>query len=155
MRRRILRDLEQRLENILYDLLERLDSTRLFEDVVQSGYLNQPPHVVREQSVFDDPFRELVPFRLAATIDTDSILCHLVFALLKIVDYLLGDLGEITTFDVIVALEEDLPQSRLSERVVLEIEFVEAMERVLMGVHVERIDGEIVSREIERFKDLS
>ena len=84
----------------------------------------------------------------------------------------LGDLGEITTFDVIVALEEDLPQSRLSERVVLEIEFVEAMERVLMGlselmsrrqdsrerwtnVHVERIDGEIVSREIERFKDLS
>ena len=55
-------------------LLERLDTTTLLEDVVQSRNLNQPSHIVREQFVLDDPLRELVPLRLAATVDTDSIL---------------------------------------------------------------------------------
>ena len=66
----------------------------------------------------------------------------------------LRQLRQIPALHVVVRLEEDLAQPRLADRVVLEIEFVEAMERVLMCVHIERVDGEVVRGQIERLENL-
>ena len=40
------------------------------------------------------------------------------------------------------------------ERGTAHVELVEAVERVLVRVHVERVDGEVVRRQIERLEDL-
>lgn len=45
-------------------------------------------------------------------------------------------LSEISPLNVVVGLQENLPQSGLSDRIVLQVEFVESMERIIMGVHV-------------------
>jgi len=37
----------------------------------------------------------------------------------------------------------------------LEIELIEAMERILMSVHVESIDRKVISCQVERFKYLA
>ena len=51
--------------------------------------------------------------------------------------------------DTIVGLQEDLPQSRLPDRIVLQVEFVESMERVIVGVHIQGVDRELVGGETE------
>lgn len=56
--------------------------------------------------------------------------------------------------DVVVRLEEDLSQSRLSQRIVLQVELVEAMEGILMCVHIKRVDREIVRSEMQGLEHL-
>ena len=56
--------------------------------------------------------------------------------------------------DQVVLLDEDLAQPALAAGVVLEVELVEAVERVFVGVHVERVDVEVVARHRERVEDL-
>jgi len=67
----------------------------------------------------------------------------------------LGQFSQVFALNVIVGLEKDFPQSALAYRIVLEVEFVESMKRVLVGMHVERIDGEVVGRQIQTLKHLS
>jgi hypothetical protein len=43
------------------DLLERLDTARLLEHVVETRDLDQPANIVGEELILDDPLRELVP----------------------------------------------------------------------------------------------
>ena len=45
-----------------------------------------------------------------------------------------GQLGEVAALDVVVGFEEDLTQARLADRVVLEVELIEPVERVDMGL---------------------
>ena len=66
----------------------------------------------------------------------------------------MSQLSKIATLDQVVGLHEDLSQARLSDGIVLQIELVESMERVLMRVHVERVDGQVVGRQIKRLEDL-
>lgn len=54
----------------------------------------------------------------------------------------------------VVRLEEDLAEARLAQGVILQIKLVEAMERVLVRVHVKRIDREVIRRQVERLEDL-
>ena len=56
--------------------------------------------------------------------------------------------------DIIIRLQEDLAQPRLADRVVLQVELVEAVERVLVRVHVERVDREVVRGQVQRLEHL-
>lgn len=51
-------------------------------------------------------------------------------------------------------LDEDLAEARLAEGVVLEVEAIEAVEDGFVGVHVERVDAEVVARQPQRLEDL-
>src|SRR5262245_55119756 len=62
---------------------------------------------------------------------------------------------QVAALDQVVGLEKDLAQPRLADRVVLEVELVEPMERVLVRVHVERVDAEVVGRQAQRLKHLA
>lgn len=66
----------------------------------------------------------------------------------------LGNLGQVSSINIVIRLEENLSQARLSDGIVLQIELIEPMERVLVGVHVESIDREVVGGELQRFEDL-
>lgn len=56
--------------------------------------------------------------------------------------------------DEVVLLYEYLPQPGLAARVVLEVELVEAVEGVLVGVDVQQVDVEVVARQVEGLEDL-
>jgi hypothetical protein len=56
--------------------------------------------------------------------------------------------------DEVVLLDEDLAQPALAAGVVFEVELVKAVERVFVGVHVERVDVEVVARHRQRVKHL-
>lgn len=88
--RRIASDLEQGLEDVLDHLLKVLDSLGGLVDVVQTGHLDQPADVGREQLVVNHPGGELVPLVLGTAVDRDTVLGHLVLALLQIRDDLCG-----------------------------------------------------------------
>ena len=57
--------------------------------------------------------------------------------------------------NVVVCFEEDCTQTRLSDRVVFEVEFVETMERVGVSVHIKCVDREVVCSQVNTFKNLS
>ena len=48
-------------------------------------------------------------------------------------------LRKVSALNVIIGLEEDLPKSRLSDRVVLEVELIKSMEGVRVGVHIQGV----------------
>jgi hypothetical protein len=83
----------------------------------------------------------------------------------------LGQLGEIFALQKVVSLQEDLSQTGRSSGVVAIVEPVETMKLLysrecvsrtylpaatthLMRVHIERIDGEVIGREVERLEYL-
>ena len=66
--------------------------------------------------------------------------------LLEVVEELARHLGEVSPGLRVVGLEEDLAQLRSAERVILEIELVEAAECGLVGVHRERVEVKVVRR---------
>jgi hypothetical protein len=87
----------------------------------------------------------------------------LILACLEIRYNLLGDFSQITAPDEVVRFEEDGSQTRFSDRVVLQIELVEAMKRIRVSllllemhlkcsviviayVHIECIDTQVVRR---------
>jgi len=55
--------------------------------------------------------------------------------------YTLRQVSQITSLDVIVCFKEYLTKSGLSDRIVFQVKFVKPVERIRMGVHVQRIDG--------------
>lgn len=61
---------------------------------------------------------------------------------------------EILPVDVIIRLQKDLSQARFSYRIILQIEFVKALERVHVSVHVESINRQVICRQIEGLEDL-
>lgn len=52
------------------------------------------------------------------------------------IDLASGKLRQIAAFDIVVRLEKDLAKTRFSDWIVLEVELVEAVERIRMRVHV-------------------
>lgn len=56
--------------------------------------------------------------------------------------------------DIVVRLQEDLPQSRFANWVVFQVELVKPMERVLVRVHIKGVNGKVVSGEVERLEHL-
>jgi hypothetical protein len=52
-------------------------------------------------------------------------------------------------------LNKDLAQAGLAERVVLEVKLVEAVKDGLVGVHVQRVDIQVIPGELQRLKYLS
>lgn len=50
--------------------------------------------------------------------------------------FTLSQFCQIPTADMVVRLQKDFPQTRLSDRVVFEVEFVEAVEGILVGMHI-------------------
>ena len=55
----------------------------------------------------------------------------------------------------IVRLQKDLSQPGFSDRIVLQVEFVEPMERVLVCMHVEGIDRKVVCGKTQRSEHFS
>lgn len=131
---RVLCDLEQRLEDVRDDLLEVLDRLGSLVDVVQTGDLDQPTNVGRKQLVVDHPVGQLIPLILGTTVDRDTVLGHLVLALLQIREDLLGNVGQVATLNLVVSLHKDLTETGLTNGVVLQVELVEPMERVLVSL---------------------
>ena len=66
----------------------------------------------------------------------------------------LSKFGKVASINAIIDLQKDLPKPRFSDRVVLEVEFIKPVERVLMGVHIERVDGQIVGAQLQRLENL-
>ena len=66
----------------------------------------------------------------------------------------LRQLRQIAPLYIIVRLHEDLAQARLADGVVLEVELVEAVKRVRVRVHVERVDREVVRGQLQRLEHL-
>lgn len=132
MRRRISCDFKQRLEHILDDLLKSIHQTAGFVDVIEARDLNQPANVVGKELVIHDPRCKLIPFIYRLAVDRYAPLHHLIFAGLQVGDHFFGNLSQVASMDEIVRLKKDCSEARLADRVVLEIEFVEAMERVGM-----------------------
>ena len=76
MGRRVFRNFEQWLEDIYHqlslvrrlveltpdDVFEVVHQSTAFEDLVQSGYLDKPSDIVRNEFMVDDPFSKFVPF---------------------------------------------------------------------------------------------
>ena len=54
----------------------------------------------------------------------------------------------------VVRLEKDVAQRTLSQRIVLRVELVETMERIVMRMHIKRVDRQIVRSQVERLEDL-
>jgi hypothetical protein len=52
-----------------------------------------------------------------------------------------GEFSKISSVDKVIDLQEYLSKPRFSDWVVFEVEFVEPVKRVLVSVHVKRIDG--------------
>jgi len=52
-----------------------------------------------------------------------------------------SDLSKVSTIDLIINFQENLSQPGLADRIILQVEFIEPMEGILMGVHVEGVDG--------------
>lgn len=64
------------------------------------------------------------------------------------------EFSQIAALDVIVCLQEDLPESRLADGVILQVKFVKALEGVRVCVHVQCVDRKIVRCQFERLKYL-
>lgn len=55
---------------------------------------------------------------------------------MQYLEELLGDFSQETSLDVIIGLEEDLSKSRLTEWIILQVESIEALERVAICLHI-------------------
>jgi hypothetical protein len=107
-----------------------------------------------EHFMVHDPLRQLVPVVHGPAVDRKPPLAVLVFALLKVVHDLMRQLGKVPAVDEVVRLQEDLAESALADRIVFEVELIEPVETVLMRMHVERVDGEVVRGQVQRLEDL-
>mmetsp|Transcript_1918 Transcript_1918/g.6623 ORF Transcript_1918/g.6623 Transcript_1918/m.6623 type:complete len:203 (+) Transcript_1918:622-1230(+) len=151
--RRVQRHLEEGREDVVEHLAEVAELARALVHVEEARNLHQPANVGVHEAVHVEPPRKLVPLRALATVDGHAPLYELVLAHLEVVDHLLGHLGNVAPGDEVVRLEEDLAQAALACGVVLEVELVEAVEGVV-GVHVQRVDGQIVRRQTQRLEHL-
>ena len=66
----------------------------------------------------------------------------------------LCQLSQVPAVNVVVRLQEDLTQTRLANGVVLQVELVETVERILVRMHIKRVDREIVGRQVQRLEHL-
>jgi hypothetical protein len=132
---------------------EVMDDLCVFVDSVQARYLDHPTDVRAPQTVVHHPLGERIPLCRRASINGNAILCELIFVGFEIVKDLARDLCQIVAFQHIIVFEEDLAQTRLADRIVLQIELIEAVER-LIRVHVQCIDRQVVWLQIQRLKHL-
>lgn len=125
---------------------------------------------MREELVIDNPRCKLIPLVNGAAIDGDSPFDHLILARLKIRDDLLGNFCQVSAVNEIVRLQENRPQTRLSNWVVFQVELVESMERICVRLwmsasayrkhfqythmHIERVNTKVVGSQIDTLEDL-
>ena len=64
------------------------------------------------------------------------------------------ELSQVSALDQVVRFQEDFPQTRFSNWVILQIEFVETVEGVLVGMHIQCIDRKVIGGKLERFEHL-
>jgi hypothetical protein len=64
----------------------------------------------------------------------------LVLAVFEIVRHLFDHLGIVPSINLVARLEENLAESRLTNRVVLFVELVKAVKERAVGVHVQRVN---------------
>jgi hypothetical protein len=136
------------------DVLEGLDAPCCLVYIIQPRNLDEPPDLVSDDLVVDHPLRELVPLVEAAAVDREPPLAELVLALPEVLHDLVRELGEVAALDEVVRLEEDLTQAALPDRIVLQVELVEALPAVLDRMHVERVDREVVRGQLQRLENL-
>ena len=55
---------------------------------------------------------------------------------------------------MVIRLQENLPQPRLADGVVLQVELVETVERILVRMHIKGVDREVVGRQVQRLEHL-
>jgi hypothetical protein len=128
VRRGVLGNFEKGLEDVDNNLLKGVHKTTALVHVEETGYLDEPPDIVREKLIVHNPSCKLVPFIDRPAIDGDAPLNHLVLAGFEIGDNLLGNLSEVTSVDEVVRLEEDRTETRFTDWVILQVELVETME---------------------------
>mmetsp|Transcript_20800 Transcript_20800/g.79762 ORF Transcript_20800/g.79762 Transcript_20800/m.79762 type:complete len:223 (-) Transcript_20800:907-1575(-) len=130
--------LEERRKDVVDEVVEAVHSLRacLLVDGEEARRLDHPAHVGREELVVQEPAGQLVPLARRAAVDAYAVLCQLVLESLELVEDLARELGEVLAVDVVVRLEEDLSEPALAAGVVLEVELVEAVEGVVVRVHV-------------------
>eukprot|EP01137_Pigoraptor_chileana_P027974 Opistho-2@11329 len=151
---RVERHLKEWHEYVVNHVLERLHMVCLAENRVQAGHLDQPADVLGIHLVLDHPVGEAVPLVALPPVDRYARLRVLVLALLEVIKYLFCQTRQIAALDVVVRLEKYLAQAALANRIVLEVEFIKAVECVAVGVHVERIHAEVVRGELQRVEHL-
>mmetsp|Transcript_22501 Transcript_22501/g.57910 ORF Transcript_22501/g.57910 Transcript_22501/m.57910 type:complete len:542 (-) Transcript_22501:719-2344(-) len=141
--------LEQRAEEVVEEHLEVGHVALRCVQVEEARHLHEPPIVAAVEPVADDPARELRPLGAPPAVDGEAVLGVHVLGLLQVGEQLLRQLGEVAPLQEVVGLEEDLPKRRVTKRVVLEVELVEAAEGGGVRVHAERVEVDVVRREAE------
>jgi len=121
-------DLEEGREDVLEKFAKVAQHALGVVHPVQPRDLYHPAVVRRVELVVDHPAGESVPLVGLAPIDGDPVLGVLVLGLLEIGEELLRDHREVPSANHVICLQEDVAQVAHAERVVLEVELVEATE---------------------------
>ena len=58
----------------------------------------------------------------------------------------LREFCQIPSLNKIICLQEYLSESRFTNRVIFKVKLVKSMERVLVSVHIQCIDGKVIGR---------
>lgn len=58
----------------------------------------------------------------------------------------LREFCQIPSLNKVICLQEYLSESRFTNRVVLKVKLVESMERILVSMHIQCIDGKVIGR---------
>lgn len=72
----------------------------------------------------------------------------------QLLTYLLSQLGQVAATDDVVRLQEDFSQFTLARRVKLQIESIKTM-KCIIGMHIKRINRQIVGGEIQGLEYLA
>lgn len=64
------------------------------------------------------------------------------------------EFSQVASLDVVVSFEENLSQTGFANWVILQVEFVEPMEGILMSMHVQCVDRQVVGCQLQRFEHL-
>mmetsp|Transcript_1730 Transcript_1730/g.4666 ORF Transcript_1730/g.4666 Transcript_1730/m.4666 type:complete len:235 (-) Transcript_1730:1024-1728(-) len=124
--------LEQRLEDVGQQVTEAADHAHFPKQTVQPRHLDQPTDVPRLNLVLPEPPSEPRPLAPVPSVDGDAPLGEDVSVRLVLGHQFLRQFGHVPSFNEVVSLQEDVPQTLVTKWIVLVVEPIEAAERVVL-----------------------
>jgi hypothetical protein len=88
-------------------LLEVVHEASSLVHIEQTGYLDQPSYIGREQLIVNDPSRKLIPLFDISTVDGNAPFDKLVLARFEIRYDFFGDFSQVSALDKVVCLQEN------------------------------------------------
>lgn len=133
---RIQGDVKQGPKYIVDHILEVGNESLLLIHGVQSRNLDHPSNSTWVQLVLYQPLPHLMPFLHLLSVHRHPPLAPSVLGFLQLLHDFLCYLSQISSLDVVVLLQEHLPQLRSPERIVFVIESIKPLEYVLICLNI-------------------